>query len=322
MRNNQIVRSVLPVVVLCAVILAPYDAFAYTTDQLPTQQVFGDFVVGPGKMDVELKAGESKTVELTLANRMGDEREFDVHVEDIKGSEDPAQAVVLLGGERGPYSLKDYFSFPEPTFTLQHATKAHIPVTITIPKDAEPGGYYGSVVFTTTSKKTTNPNGEVVGGAAIISRIGVLFFVTVPGATKEDGFLESFATKAKQMFFTKGDVTFQALFRNNGDLHLKPSGQIKISNMLGTPIETIAVDQWYSLPHSLRLREVEWQRSGLAGQYTAEISLNRGYNNQSDTKKVTFWVIPLLPVGIVLGIVFIIFFVIRYLVTHIEIRRK
>jgi hypothetical protein len=57
MRNNQIVRYVLPVVVLCGVILAPFNVFAYTVDQLPTQQVFGDFVVGPGKVDVELKPG-------------------------------------------------------------------------------------------------------------------------------------------------------------------------------------------------------------------------------------------------------------------------
>lgn len=322
MRNNQIVRFVLSVVVLCSVLLAPFQVRAYATEHLPSDEVFGDFVVGPGKMDVELHPGESKTVELTLANRMGDEREFEIHVEDMKGSEDPAQAVVLLGGEKGPYSLRDYFSFPEQTFTLPHATKARIPVTITIPKDAEPGGFYGSVLLTTTSKKVTGPNGEVVGGAAVISRIGVLFFVTVPGATKQEGVLESFATKAHQMFFTGGDITFQALFRNTGDLHMKPSGQIKITNMLGTPIETIAVDSWFSLPHSLRLREVVWQRTGLIGRYTAELTLNRGYNDLRDTMKTTFWVIPLLPAAIVLVSIFIIFFVIRYLVTHVEIRRK
>ena len=76
------------------------------------------------------------------------------------------------------------------------------------------------------------------------------------------------------------------------------------------------------LPHSLRLREVVWQKMGLVGRYTAELTLNRGYNNATDTKTTTFWVIPLLPTAIALAGVFIIFFVIRFFVTHVEIRRK
>lgn len=325
MRNNLLARSVLSAaVVLCAVISMPHEVRAYTTDRLPSGEVFGDFVVGPGKIDVELTPGESKTFELTVSNRMGDEREFEIQVEDMEGSEDPSQVVVLLGTERGPYSLRDYFVFDDSDkkFTIPHATKARVPVTITIPKDAEPGGFYGSVLFTTTSKKTTNEQGEVVGGAAIVSRIGVLFFVTVPGETNEAGALESFTTKAQQLFFTQGEVTLQALFRNSGNLHLRPEGAIKITNMLGTPIETITVDPWFVLPHALRLREITWQRAGLVGRYTAELTLKRGYNDASDTMKTTFWVIPLIPAALVLAVIFIIFFIIRYMVTHIEIRRK
>ena len=322
-RNNQIVAYVLSVVVLCMFVLGyATPAHAYPTEGLPSVDVFGDFVVGPGKMDIELNPGESKVVELTVANRMGDDRDFHIEVEDIKGSDDPGMTVVLLGNDRGPYSLRDYFNIPEQDFTLPHATRARIPVTVSIPADAEPGGYYGTILFTTTSKKAETSQGGVGGGAAIVSRIGVLFFVTVPGSNAYEGTLQSFTTKNSQMFFSKSDVTFQALFKNSGNMHLNPSGKIEISNILGNPIETINIEPWFALPESLRLREVEWKRPNLIGRYTAHLTIDRGYDKQTDTATVSFWIVPLVPVGVGIAAIFFLFLVIRLIATRFEIRRK
>ena len=84
---------------------------AYTIETIPGQGVFGDFVAGPGKVELEIKPGESKTVNITVTNRMGDDRFFNLEVEDFTGSNNPEATVVLLGNERGPYSLKDIFHF-------------------------------------------------------------------------------------------------------------------------------------------------------------------------------------------------------------------
>jgi hypothetical protein len=265
-----------------------------------------------------LKPGESRTIEVTLANRMGDDREFEVVVEDMKGSDNPEQTVVLLGDDRGPHSLRDFFVVPEWKFMLPHARKARIPVTVSIPENAEPGGYYGSVLFTTTSKK--NEEAVQQGAAAIISRIGVLFFVTVPGGQGYEGKLESLNTSAT--YFTKGPIPFQMLFRNTGTMHLNPSGEITIKNMIGTQVETLVVEPWFSLPDSLRLREVEWNRKALMGRYTAEAVIKRGYGNEVDRMTVTFWVIPTIPVAIAVGGLFVLFFIIRFFATHFEFKRK
>ena len=55
-------------------------------------------------------------VEISVANRISDGRIFDLTVEDMAGSDDPTQSVVLLGDARGPYTIKDYISFPEDSF--------------------------------------------------------------------------------------------------------------------------------------------------------------------------------------------------------------
>lgn len=311
-------HNVLVLFVLVSVGLMPTAAYAeYRLDPLPSKDVFSDFVVGPGKIELTLNPGESKTIDVTLANRMGDDRIFDLVVEDMKGSDNPEQTVVLLGDDRGPYSLRDYFSVPEWSFMLPHAQKAHIPVTVTMPADVEPGGYYGSVLFTTTSKPNEN---KAQGAAAIVSRIGVLFFVTVPGAGNYDGELESFSAKSK--YFTEGPIPFQMLFRNRGNMNLNPSGEIVVRNMIGTQIDTIEVEPWFALPGSLRLREVEWNRAALMGRYTAEATIKRDYEDRVDRMAFTFWVIPVVPVTVAVLGLFVLFFIIRFFATNFEFKRK
>lgn len=323
-RHNRIARLVLSLFVLAGVCGVPMlqveaQSAPYRMESLPSMDAFGDFVVGPGKIELTLNPGESKTVEVMLSNRMGEDKVFDIVVEDMKGSEDPEQTVVLLGDDRGPYSLRDYFQVPEWKFTLPHGKKAVVPVTVSIPADAEPGGYYGSVLFTTASKKNEDMS-TARGATAIVSRIGVLFFVKVPGAEKYDGSLETFSTDGS--FFLKGPISFQMLFRNKGNLHLNPTGEIVIKNMIGTEVDTLIVEPWFALPQSLRLREVVWDRALLAGKYTATAKIKRGYNEEVDTMTLTFWVVPWKPVALgILGL-FVLLFIIRFFATHFEFKRK
>ena len=45
--------------------------FQYDVEQLIGDKVIGDFVLGPGKIELEIAPGESKTVMLTVSNRIG-----------------------------------------------------------------------------------------------------------------------------------------------------------------------------------------------------------------------------------------------------------
>jgi len=285
--------------------------------------VVGDFVVGPGKTELTIEPGKSKIVEVVLSNRTGEEREFELIVEDARGSMDPSVPIVLLGDDRGPYTLKDYIRLPYTTITLGHNQRARIPVTVAVPADAEPGGRYGSVLVTTVSKKADT--GEITGAApssAIISRVGTLFFLTIPGDTKVEGKLQGFATVPDKNFFTDGPINFQILYENTGDLHLGPYGEIRITNILGEEVGFVELDPWFALPKSLRSREITWSREMLIGRYTATAYINRGYDDIIDTKEVTFWVLPwrvVLPVFIGL---FLLFFSIRFVVRNFEFKRK
>jgi hypothetical protein len=287
-----------------------------TIEDLGGERVFGDFVVGPGKTELELAPGETRVVNILVTNRMGEEKVFDLTTEDFTGSRDPNQTVVLLGDERGPYTLKDYLSPATTTITLAHMERARIPVRVTVPTDAEPGGRYGSVLVSTATQ------GVGEGGTAIVSRIGVLFFVIVPGEVDAQGHLAEFDTAGSKRFFGSGPIDFRILYENTGSVHLNPSGTVTISNILGEVIGERTIEPWFALPGSLRVREISWNRDLLIGRYTARAEINRGYGDLSDEATVTFWVIPWkIALGFVL-VLAIIIFAIRWVAKNISISRK
>ncbi len=297
----------------------------YTTEVLdsPSDSVPGDFVVGPGKAELVIEPGQSKTVELMVTNRTGELRQFNFEVEDAEGSYNTNTPVVLLGDDRGPYTLRDYISYPHTSIDLEHNERARIPVTVSIPADAEAGGRYGSLLVTTVSKEAGVADQSGASAAsAVVSRVGTLFFVTVPGDIATEGILQDFATIPNRSFFTEGPINFQVLYENKGDIHLNPYGEIRITNLLGEEVGVIELDPWFSLPQSLRAREVSWSRELLVGKYTATAHINRGYDDVIDTKTITFWVFPWMVIVPVFVVLFVLFFLVRFFAKNFEFKRK
>lgn len=284
-------------------------------------QAVGDFVVGPGLAEFEVVPGQSVTFPISVANRISDNRTFELSVEDIEGSADAGQSVILLGEQRGPYTLKDYISFPSKTFKLNLGERARIPVTITIPKDAEPGGFYGSVLVSTLQADGQPVEGQMTR-SPIIARIGTLFFVTVPGETLHAGELKEVALKNNKLWYEKGPINFNILFENTGSVHLNPYGELRVKNLFGEEVGFLELEPWFALPKSLRSREVVWDRELLFGRYTATVKVNRGYDDIVDEKSVVFWVLPWKIMAGIFGVIFVLFFIIRVFFRTFEFKRK
>jgi hypothetical protein len=316
--QKKLVTTVSTLLVLVFV-CAPFDlSAAYKIDTIDVANTYlNDFVVGPSKTELEIKPGESKTAIITVSNRMGGTRTFSLSVEDFTGSKNPMETVVFLGDERGPYSLRDFIHFEQATFDLKHGERASIPVRVTLPTDVQPGGRYGSVLVSTTAK-------ESVPGqrSAIVTRLGALFFVKVPGEVEEDGKLVGFETKGGQSLFGHGPIDFDILYENNGSVYLNPYGEIRIRNIVGQEVGAVQVEPWFAMPQSLRLRQKDWDRSFLFGRYTATASINRGYGDIVDTMTVSFWVIPWKVLLAVFVGVAVFIWLVRFMFKKFEIKRK
>jgi len=251
-------------------IFSPLKILAYRIEDLGfTGPPAGDFSLGPGKTELWMEPGEKVTKELYITNRLGKTMDFKIEIEDFTGSKNPEKTVVLLGEEKGPCSLKDYIKPELLEFTLKHGERMILPVEISIPPDAEPGGLYGAVLVSSYPSKSEaeKEKEKAVPEVRVISRLGTLFFVRVKGEVKESGFLKDI--KVDKNFYEKGPISFELLFENKGNVHLVPYGLIEIRNLLGKKIDEIELDPWFAMPDSIRSRKIDWKRGFLLGRYTA-----------------------------------------------------
>ena len=281
-----------------------------------------DFVVEPGKIEVTGNPGDTVVRNISVTSRIREKTRFSVSTEDFQGSQTEDQPVVLLGERESPWSFKDKVVPAVSDFTLNFGDRIVLPVTVSIPQDAAPGGYFSAVIISNAPQvnedaAVTNPT------TRIISRIAVLFFIKVNGPTNPNGYTEDFRTSEPHFIYPSAPSGFKILFNNTGNQYLVPYGQIQVSNMWGSQVGSIPVNAYFSLPNALRYLTIAWNDNDFRfGRYTATLQLSRGYNGIIDTKTIAFWVLPwkiLLPV---LAAIVIVAFVIYFIVTRFEFRRK
>ena len=299
-----------------------YDA--YKREKLPEGgENFNDFVVGPGRFSLEIAPGESKTVLLNISNRLGSKRLFHLVTEDMTSSDSETNAIIqLLGDDVGPYTIKDYISVPYDSFYIESNTRAVIPVTISLPSDAEPGGFYGSILTEVMPEIVSGDDPDVVPATALVSRIGTLFYVTTPGDVQRAGSLVDFTTVPDKKFYLSGPIDMGLVYENTGSVHLTPYGDITITNLIGENVGQIEITPWFIMPNSVRTHEISWNREFLFGRYKVTAEINRGYEDVIDTQVVVFWVFPWKLLTVIFTGVFLFFLLIRFLVRNFEFKKK
>ncbi len=323
MNKNKLIL----VLIFSLLLLLPNSSvLASKVEQLDRTPIAGDYVIGPGKNEVRLNPGEQVTKILTVTNRYGKEMDFKIEIEDFTGSNNPQEPLILLGQEKGPYSLKDFLHPEMMEFRLQHGDRISIPIVIDIPKDAQPGGLYGSIIVSTkpVANKDSLDSTATNGNVTIVSRLASLFFVRVNGPVNEEGKLASFT--ADKSFYTQPEIVFKSLFVNNGNIYLNPYGLLRIENIIGTQVDETKIDPYFVMPGSVRQKDYLTKRSVMFGRYKATLQLNRGYENVVDEQSIYFWVLPWKLMALVVIVVFVFVFfsksVIDWFKNNFEIKRK
>jgi len=315
-QNSTYIKIITALLIL---MLLPVFLYAFTIQDVSVEEQ-GDFILEPAKIEVELSAGESMTKSIVITNRTGETRTFNIEIEDFTGSQDPSRTVVLLGNKEGPYTLRDYLKPEVREFVIKSKQKIILPVTITAPFDAEPGGRYGSILVSSYSPGNIE---EGASGTKVISRLGALFFVRVSGDVNEEGALEDFRIGGDKRFFgDKGPDSFELLFRNDGSVHLNPYGFIRVTNIAGVSVDEIEVEPYFALPDSLRFREIAWSKELLLGRYKATAFINRGYDDIVDEQSLIFWVIPWKIVVSTLVIIVLIALIVKWFFSRFEFKKK
>jgi hypothetical protein len=267
---------------------------------------------------VVVNPGEVITREVSIVSRIDKPTRFRLTTEDFVGADNAKDAVKLLGDDRSPYSFKDNLIPEVKEFTLKFGEQIKMPISIRVPKNAQPGGFYASLIVVNDPEDS----GIEINGTRSVSRLAQLFFVRVRGAAEESGALDDLRILGGKSVYQSGPITFQILFKNTGTVHLVPHGNIIIKNLAGTVIETLPVDAYFAMPKSLRYRDVEWVGGSLFGRYTATAEIYRGYGEGTDSKTIAFWILPTQMILICIGIALFLILVVYFFRKTFELKRK
>ena len=257
--------------------------------------------VSPVRSDIDVKAGSSRTVKITVTNLT--DNEIMVHpIENdfISGDESGTPALILDEGQFAPtHSLKRFMK-PLADFTIPAKDSKTISVDIAVPASAQAGGYFGAVRFAPT---TPDAGGQVNLSASVAS----LMLLTVPGDAIEKLELTDFDIeqngKSGTYFTTPDNIEAMVRFRNDGNVQLGPFGKITVKNGNDVVYETdfnSGSPRDMVLPDSARRWNIPLEKIGDFGHYTVNATFTYGSKNQTLELNQSFWVVPM---GIIIAIV-------------------
>lgn len=228
--------------------------------------------------------------------------------------------------------LAKWVQVDQSAITIAPGERVNIPVSVVVPEDATPGGHFGAVIFSTSPPDVS---GNAVG---VMAQLATLIFIRVSGDVTEVGSIAEFGYKNPQVWYNHLPVDFFLRFENSGNVHLRPTGNLFISNWYGRQVASINVNETFSsvLPRTIRRYEFGWSGEGVNaddktflgglknewnnfafGKYRALLVLNYGIENKviADEREFTVWPWRLMIVGgaaLLLVILLIILFVKLY----------
>lgn len=232
----------------------------------------------------ELAANPGDTIENTI--RVENLSDFDITLKlskkDFLAIGD--EGAVELVEDNGTFSLASWIEFTESERTIAARKSALIPFKVNIPSNAEPGGHFASVVMGTV------PKGDVgQSGATLSQEIGVLLLLRIAGKANENATISSLTVPK---FSEYGPINFELLVKNDGNVHVKPTGGITITNILGKKVGNVDITPKNVLPNASRKLSATLDKKYLFGPYTATTSLVYGTDNKLITASTSFFVLP------------------------------
>lgn len=275
--------------------------------------------IAPPVVTLSADPGQTLKTQISLRDISSGEVLVTGEVNDFTASGQDGTPKVLTDSDgTNPYSLIKWVS-PLPTLDLQPRQIKNLPVTISVPADAAPGGYFGVVRFTATPPELKGQ------GVALSASLGSLIFIKVNGQAKEQLTITKFsasttATNSKpSSIFESTPIQFSEQIKNGGNIFEQPAGQVSIKDMFGKLIANVNVNlpPRDILPGTSRTFTEKLDSSVLGsrklfGLYHAQLKIMYG-NNQSATTNLDFWVIPYRLIGGGIIALIIAFFGLRFM---------
>lgn len=286
-----------------------------TVPALTGVRVFGQgagqgLEISPPLVDLKLNPGDVKEIQINVRNVTSDTLEVSGQINDFVAEGEEGQPKLLLEeGEESPYSIKAWVTGLE-SVTIKPQERKSLKAVINVPRDAAPGGHYGVVRFTGTPPELKD------SGVSLSASVGTLVLVNISGDVKESAKIAEMYTSQndkKRSVFEYGPITLGVRLENDGNVHFKPGGTVRVVNMFGKELASFQLNDKGGnvLPGSTRKFEQQLGQKLLFGRYKVTADIAYGSNQTIITGEKTFWVIPYKLIVIGIAVIALSVFLIR-----------
>lgn len=253
----------------------------------------GSLAISPFIIETTLAPGQTQNNSITIFNLSDNELPIAISINDFVPSGEHGSVRFLETGEAShpSFSLASWIIITtQPDFTIPPKGQTNVEFSITVPSDAEPGTHYGGLLFSAREAK------EAAANITVVKKVGAIILVGA-GNTNASGSIKQFRTSKK--IYTVTPIQFGSTFKNTGNVHVQPKGQIAIRNLFGKTIGEAHINEsaQFVLPGSTRTFESLFNNPWLIGRYTAELIMYYGNPKLEARSVIYFWVIPIKQLG-------------------------
>lgn len=287
------------IVLVAAPVFAQESSTTNTKIGLQVSSPIYEYTIKPGAVQQDI---------IKIKNVGTSTNTFYPQVVDFKSDNKSGSPVPLkVGEENGSYSLAKWISFTTESTTLNAGESAAFNFNVTVPENAEPGGHYALILFSTQAPAVAG------NGVSLVSEVGSIILVRVAGNAKEAAAVKDFTTDKTN--YNTAKVNFTTTINNSGNVHIQPKGVITIKNIFGGQVAAVDVNQLGGnvLPGSDREFASSWNDPGFKlGYYTATVTLSFGNPAQTITAQTSFWILPWTTIITLLAIVILLAIVLYF----------
>ncbi|MBN1584823.1 hypothetical protein JW899_00435 [Candidatus Uhrbacteria bacterium] len=198
--------------------------------------------------------------------------------------------------------LAQWITMDGQPLTIGPKQRTNLLLNMNVPRDAQPGGHYGAVVLSTDP-----PNNQ--RGVGVSQQMATLIMVRISGDVREVGSIAEFGFAKPKVWHNHLPIDMFFRFENSGNTHLRPTGNIFITNMWGRQVASVQANPDFGgvLPRSIRKFGLSWEKEGFDendsglkrewknfgfGRYKAVLVLYYGNDNKMTAAETEFTVWP------------------------------
>ncbi|MDD3002546.1 MAG: hypothetical protein PHS06_01605 [Candidatus Shapirobacteria bacterium] len=263
----------------------------------------------PPRLEVTVNPDSAITKTIKVRNESDVDKTILISIEDFVVNDNiGTPTIVTASKEDNRWAASSWIQVSPSSVKLKAGETKTLNLTVMPPKNALPGGHYAMVVQSPEGKATPlNATGSTVQ-----PRVGTLVYITIPGDITQNAVVKNFSA---DKFFEFGPVDFATTIQNLSDIHIKPAGNITITNMIGMKsFVQFNKDGNNIFPGKTRDFENQLNKKWLFGRYKAELKAAYGNAGGVATATVFFWVIPwrfLILVGTAIAVVIAVILIIK-----------